>query len=238
MTRVLAVIPARGGSKGLPRKGLATVAGKTLIQRAFESAAGVASISKTVLSTDDKEYVTHARSIGLSVPFMRPEALATDTATSIDVFVHALGACENADKTQYDVIVVLQPTSPFRTSNHVSKALDLFLEREADQLVSVCAWEHPLAWSVVMNANGKISPDTRLTARDLTKGRQEFDLDLRLNGAIYCYRRDFLLSHPTALSDRCIGFEMPMLASVDIDTADDLSLANAMAKVHASTEFE
>lgn len=226
--RMLAVIPARGGSKGLHRKGLAQVGGRSLIARAFDCTIGNASIARTILSTDDDEYAHHAREIGLDVPWLRPAGLASDSAASIDVFIHAMHQCEADGDVPYDGLLVLQPTSPLRTPKHVQEALALFIARGASHMVSVCPWEHPLNWSVDVDDQQHVRMHPVMANTDLTQGRQTHGVVRRLNGAIYCYRRDFLLTRPTTLAADAIAYEMPAIDSVDIDTADDLALAQAL----------
>jgi len=135
---VLAVIPARGGSKGIKFKNLQDVGGKPLIAHTIEASISSRLISRTIVSTDDPQIAEVAKEYGASVPFMRPSMYATDTAKSIDVAIHALSECASIYNENYDLFVLLQPTSPFRTATHIDEALMLLSnDPNADSLISV-----------------------------------------------------------------------------------------------------
>ncbi|HEX9660078.1 MAG TPA: acylneuraminate cytidylyltransferase family protein, partial [Rhodothermales bacterium] len=136
-TRVLAVIPARGGSKGVPRKNLVQLCGRPLIAYTIGAGLSATSVSRLVVSTEDEEIASVARSLGADVPFIRPATLATDTAQSLPVVQHAIQAVEEVEGTPYDVIVMLQPTTPLRTAGDIDSAVALLLESGADSVVSV-----------------------------------------------------------------------------------------------------
>ena len=128
--RVLALIPARGGSKGLPRKNVRNICGKPLIAWSVEAAKKCRYTDAVVVSTDDREIADAAQSAGAAVPFMRPAELATDAASSMDVILHAISYFEKKGES-FDVLVLLQPTSPLRDSGHVEEALDMFIKKNA-----------------------------------------------------------------------------------------------------------
>ena len=139
---VLAVIPARGGSKRLPRKNCLLLQGKPLIVYSIEAAKESVYIDEVVVSTDDEEIASLARQAGASVPFLRPAELSTDEASSVDVVAHALNYYQVNEKKLFDYVVLLQPTSPLRTAAHINQALELLKEKKADAIVSVCEAEH------------------------------------------------------------------------------------------------
>ncbi|HLE57406.1 MAG TPA: acylneuraminate cytidylyltransferase family protein, partial [Rhodothermia bacterium] len=136
-TRVLAVIPARGGSKGVPRKNLVQLCGRPLIAYTIEAGLSAKSVSRLVVSTEDEEIASVARSLGADVPFIRPATLATDAAQSLPVVQHAVQAVEEFEGAPYEVIVMLQPTTPLRTADDIDSAVTLLLESGADSVVSV-----------------------------------------------------------------------------------------------------
>jgi CMP-N,N'-diacetyllegionaminic acid synthase len=135
--RVLAVVPARGGSKGLPRKNLLPVGGVPLVARVGEVAAACPSIDRTVVSTDDEEIAAVALAAGIDAPFRRPLELSGDRIGDVDVLRHALAATEADDGTLYDVVVMLQPTSPLRTAAQVEAAIAMLVEDELDAVWTV-----------------------------------------------------------------------------------------------------
>lgn len=135
--RVLAIVPARGGSKGIPDKNLAVVGGLSLIARAAMVLAKVPWIDRRIISTDSPRYVEEAMRYGLAAPFLRPAFLSGDTATALDTFVHALDGCETVDGVRYDVVVVTEPTSPLREPADIEATVTSLLESEADSAVTV-----------------------------------------------------------------------------------------------------
>ena len=158
--RVLAVVPARGGSKGLPRKNLAPVGGVPLVARVGHVVAGCPSIDRAVVSTDDDEIAAVAAGAGLDVPFRRPPELSGDRIGDVDVLQHALAATEADDGTRYDVVVMLQPTSPLRTAADVEGALARLVDDDLDAV-----------WTV-SPTDGKAHPVKQLR---LTDGLLAFD---------------------------------------------------------------
>ena len=150
--KLLALIPARGGSKRLPKKNILDLLGKPMISWSIEAALGSKFIDKVIVSTDDKEISDIAENYGVSAPFLRPAELSEDDTSSIDVALHALSEIEQSD-IDYHYILLLQPTSPLRKSFHIDSAVNLFIEKSADAIVSVTEMEHPIEWV------GEISDD-------------------------------------------------------------------------------
>ena len=141
--RCLCVIPARGGSKRLPHKNIKNLCGKPLIQWTVEAGIGSKSIDRLIVSTDDLEIAEISKSCGAEVPFIRPETLATDSSSSYSVLEHAYQYLfEQGD--YYDYIIMLQPTSPLRTSNHIDEAVKLLKDKQADGVISVTEASHPI----------------------------------------------------------------------------------------------
>ena len=212
--RVLAVIPARGGSKGIPGKNLRTAAGRPLIVWTIEAARGAPSIDLAIVSTDDDSIATVASAAGCLVPFKRPKDLASDTATTTDVVIHALDHFPD-----YQVVMVLQPTSPLRSADQIEAAVGLFAESGAPACVSVRAVDDSPYWMYRMHADGRLDPVIDSPA--LICRRQDLPAVYSLNGAIYIAKTDWFRRTRSFLSRETIGFPMPTHSSLDIDTQSD-----------------
>ncbi|HEY3308698.1 MAG TPA: acylneuraminate cytidylyltransferase family protein [Desulfuromonadaceae bacterium] len=226
---ILAVIPARGGSKRLPRKNVALLAGKPLIAWSIEAANGSKYVDEVMVTTDDDEIATASHIHGATVPFLRPKELATDTATTFDVIEHVIGFYKNELLKCYDIVLLLQPTSPLRTSKDIDDAIQYLVQKNADAIVSVCETDHSPLWANVL-------PDDLSMAgfiRDEVKNKRSQDLETcyRLNGAIYLCNIERLLSERTLLiSNNIFGYVMQKEKSVDIDSIIDLKLCELLMK--------
>lgn len=210
----MAVIPARGGSKGLPGKNIRPLGGKPLITWTIEAARGARAVDQVILSSDDEAIMAAATAAGCAVPFRRPPELATDEAGSIDVVLHALDAVPGAD-----IVVLLQPTSPLRTAADIDQALDRLAATGAPAVVSVCAVEQNPHWMYRLSPEARLVPvmgDGPGFAR-----RQELPDIFTLNGAIYAARVDWLRAHRSFVTGETVAFVMPQERSLDIDTAAD-----------------
>ncbi|WP_051117228.1 cytidylyltransferase domain-containing protein, partial [Vibrio campbellii] len=178
--KVLAFIPARGGSKRLPRKNILPIAGKPLIGWSIDAAKGSEYIDDTFISTDDQEIADVAAGLGIPAPELRPEHLASDTASTANVLTYTL----EKFGTGFDIVILLQPTSPLRTSQHIDQALELFIEKQAFSVVSVTPCEHPPLWSNILPDNGSMENFIRPEA---LKRSQDLGSFYRFNGAIYIF---------------------------------------------------
>ena len=179
--KVLAIIPARGGSKGIPKKNIKAVSGKPMINYTIEAAKGCQYIDKVIVSTDDEEIAEVSMKAGAIVPFLRPDELATDEAKTIDVVMHAIEFYERKAE-RYDIIVLLQPTSPLRNSEDIQKALEYYIRKGEKSLVSVSeVTENP----VLMRQFGENTELTKLVDEDSTVRRQYMKKYYKVNGAIY-----------------------------------------------------
>lgn len=219
--RLLAVIPARGGSKGLPGKNLAPLAGQPLIAWTIRAARQSAVVDRTVVTTDDEAIAAVSRAHGADVPFVRPAPLASDGAKAIDVLLHAM-ECIAAHGGAYDLVMYLQPTSPLRTSDDIRGAVAFMKEKNARCVVSVCKAEHPPAWSNELpddlSLHGFIREEDHANRQGL---RQVY----RLNGSIYLAEWQYILRHRTWYGEASYAYEMPVGRSIDIDTQLDLDFA-------------
>ena len=224
--RFLALVPARGGSRRLPRKNLLPLAGRPLIAWTLEAALAARHLDRVVVSTDDPEIAGVARRYGAEVPFLRPPELATDTASGEAVILHAVETLE-ARGEGADYLVVLQPTSPLRTAQDIDGAIELLLARHADAVIGVTETDHPPEWSNTLPEDGSMARFFRPGIR--TTRSQDLPRSYRLNGAVYVYSWGRLLrTRSLAMDDRAYAFPMPRERSIDIDTALDLRIADCL----------
>lgn len=218
--RVLAIIPARGGSKGLPGKNIQPVNGKPLIAWTILEAHRSRYIDRTILSSDDEAIIRVARDWGCEAPFVRPGALAEDQTPTIDVVLDAIHRIPG-----YDIVVVLQPTSPLRTSGDIDGALELLLERNASACVSVTEPDKSPYWALTVDDIGKISP--LLGKANFTKRRQDLPLAYVLNGAVYTAKTNTLMNTRQFVNEDTVAYVMPKERSFDIDTERDIAILEA-----------
>lgn len=223
--KLLVIIPARGGSKGLPRKNLALLGGRPLVAWSIDVGLRTPSVGRVVVSTDDEEVAAVSLAAGADVPFRRPAELASDKTSSVDVVLHALTALGENGAGRTERIVLLQPTSPLRDVSDVEGAIRLSLESDADAVVSVSEAEcHP--WYTV-----SIDPEGRLHAmveHPRFDRRQDLTPAFRINGAVYVVRRSTLQERNTFSPAGALAWVMPPERSVDIDRHIDLVVAEAL----------
>jgi CMP-N,N'-diacetyllegionaminic acid synthase len=216
----IAVIPARGGSKRLPRKNILNLNGKPLIAHTIQAALFSKYIDETVVTTDDQEIFDIAKKYGASVPFLRPNELSDDVSTRSSVVKHTIEFYKNNLQKKFDYIVYLQPTSPLRTEVEIDNAIEYMHSKKSDAVVSVCELEHPFHWSGALPENKDMSKflgDVAIRSRS-----QDLEIFYRLNGAIYiCNSNKFLEQGCMFLKENIYAFKMDQKKSVDIDTKDD-----------------
>jgi N-acylneuraminate cytidylyltransferase/CMP-N,N'-diacetyllegionaminic acid synthase len=221
---MIAIITARGGSKGLPRKNVLTFCGKPLIAHTINAAKNSQAIDRIIVSTDDEEIAVISREFGAEVPFMRPPELATDEASSREVLLHALDFMEKQG-VLIDSFCLLQPTSPLRTAADIEGAFKIFIEKSADSVLSITPYEHPVQWAVEMKDNGILQPREKGKAGR----RQELVEYYRPNGAVYMFRTDFFKASTGYFGPSSYGYIMPPERSIDIDTQLDFVAAETIA---------
>ncbi len=222
--RALAVIPARGGSKGVPGKNVRMLGGVPLIAHTIAAARGATRLARCVVSTDDAEIARVAAQHGGDAPFIRPAELATDQAASLGVMQHALRMVEQAEPgTRYDALVMLQPTTPFRTAADIDGALALLERTGADSVISVMdvAGHHP-ARMKYLDGDRLVDPPFGEAVEN--QPRQQLRPMYIRNGAVYATRRDVLLGGSFKGKDSR-AWIMPAERSVNIDTLDDFAHA-------------
>lgn len=227
--KILGLIPARGGSKGLPRKNIKPLLGKPLIAWTIEQALASKYLNRVVVSTDDKEIAEISKKYGAEVPFIRPKELAEDNAKGIDVVLHAIDWLKENDKQkQYDLIMLLQPTSPLRKSEDIDKAIELLFLKEAKAIVSVCEVDHNPLWTNTLPEDGCMKDFIRKEI--MNKNRQELLVFYRLNGAIYLAYCNYLKQCKNFIGKETFAYKMPRERSIDIDSEIDLNLAEVLIK--------
>ncbi len=232
--RRLALIPARGGSKGIPRKNLQIIAGRSLLQRSIEVALGSKLFDEVCVSTDDTEIANLSKEWGASVPFIRPSELAADASRSLEVIKHAIAFFE-AKHQFFDSLTLLQPTTPFRDVNQLIAAHDIFDSTMCATLISVTDVSafHP---STLYRVKSRVDKDGFLlenwTNQSLNGGgtlRQEFESQFWRNGSIYIFRPQVIMKSLILLNHPIAAISMDWIHSLNIDTLEDLALAKIVA---------
>lgn len=217
MDDILVVIPARGGSKGLPGKNIKMLCGKPLIAYSIDVARAITSDDNICVSTDDQRIIDVVENYGLKVPFVRPAEYATDTATTNDVLLHAVNFYEKQGKN-YSKILLLQPTSPLRKVGEIKEAIALY-RNDIDMVVSVMK-SHAPAVLCQDNEDGFVD----LVYNKKAQGRQSLPTLFEFNGAIYVINVEALKEKGLAGFDRKIKYVMPKESSIDIDDIYDFML--------------
>ena len=230
--KTLAVITARGGSKGIPQKNIRPLLGKPLIVYTIQAALKSKTLNKLIVSTDDETIANVSREYGAEVPFIRPKHLATDTATSLSVLQHAANYLSEKEGYLADIIVCLQPTSPLCSAEDIDKAITLCISTGADSVVSLCQVEHHPYWMKKV-VEGKVYPLMEVDDEKYPR-RQDLPPVYQLNGAIYVTRRKVLMEEEKVLGEHTLAYIMPQERSVDIDTPIDLKLAELVMKGEAA----
>jgi len=224
---VLGLIPARGGSKGIPGKNIVPLAGKPLLAWTCEAARASRSLSRVLLSTDDSQIAEVGRACGVEVPFLRPPELARDDTPSVDVAVHALQWLADHEGWRAEVLVLLQPTSPLRRAEHIDAAVAELERTGADTVVSVVEVPHNFhPWSV-MKRNGEWLEDFLPPAPGLDRFRRQNlpRLYARNGPAVLVTRALTILTRHSFYGERVAGYLMERGPSLDIDDPEDLELA-------------
>lgn len=220
---VLAIIPARGGSKGVPRKNIREVAGRPLIAWTIEEAKKSRYIDRLILSSDDAEIIRVAQSWGCDVPFVRPAALAQDETPGIDPVLHAM-----EELPDYEIVVLLQSTSPLRNVADIDGCIEYCITNGANACVSITQAEQSPYWMYTLASGGVMQP--LIQTKQIFDRRQDLPQVYILNGAVYVAHRDWLREHKTFMAEETLGFVMPQERSMDIDTELDLQVLNVYMK--------
>ncbi len=224
---MLAVIPARGGSKGVLGKNIKELSGKPLISYTIEAALNSNIFEKVIVSTDSDEIAYIAKENGAEVPFMRPKKISGDLISSDDVVLHALEFYRQ-NEIEFESVCKLQPTSPLRTAEHIKQAYQLFIKKNADFVVSVCECEHSPMWSGTLEKD--LGMENFIKNEVKRACRQELPLYYRLNGAIYMGKTDSFCKNKSFLGENGFAYIMKQENSVDIDSFLDFAMAEVILK--------
>jgi CMP-N,N'-diacetyllegionaminic acid synthase len=211
--KILAIIPARGGSKGIPKKNIKPLKEKPLIAWTIEEAKKSKLLDKIIVSTDDEEIMNVAKKWGAEVPFLRPSELAQDDTPGIAPVLHALEYFSD-----YEYVVVLQPTSPLRLAEDIDEAIYLCEKNKSNFCVSVTESKIIPDWMFRINNRGMLEP---LSNREIPYQRQKAEKTYVLNGAVYVGKKEALIKTRSFLTSETIPYIMPHIRSIDIDDMDD-----------------
>lgn len=215
---VLAIIPARGGSKGIARKNIRYLGGKPLIAWAIEAAKKSKYIDRLILSSDDVEIIEVAKGFGCDAPFVRPSELAQDDSPGIDPVLHAM---DNLSK-EYDYVALLQPTSPLRNEDDIDGCLEMCVNANSQSCVSVAETKHNPYWMYHLDKDSILVPLFE-SGKEYTR-RQELPKVYAINGAVYVAEFHWLRAEKKFIGENTLAYIMPEERSVDIDSEADLEL--------------
>jgi CMP-N-acetylneuraminic acid synthetase len=227
--RVLAIITARGGSKGIPRKNIRLLAGKPLLQYTAEAALAAKQLERVILSTEDEEIAQVGKICGLEVPFLRPPELARDDTPTLPVLQHAVNALEKTG-ARFDAICLLQPTAPLRQSKDIDACINLLAETGADSAVTVLSVpaEHNPHWVYFQDDKGFLRLSTGEDSP--IPRRQLLPPAFHREGSVYVTRRDVLMEQNSLYGSKVAGFPIDPDRSVNIDTMEDWARAESIIR--------
>lgn len=224
--KILALIPARGGSKGIKDKNIISLVGKPLIAYSIEAAKHSKYIDDIVVTTDSEKIAEISKQYGASIPFMRPIELAADTSKTIDAVLHAIKTLKTMGK-EYDILVLLQPTQPLRTNKDIDKAIEVYYKNKENGLVSVSPVDDSPLLIRSITQDGKL---INLLVQNSTCRRQDMPIYYKVNGCIYINKIDEI-NENTSFNDNKIPFIMMKEHSIDIDELSDLCMAEYYLKM-------
>lgn len=222
---MIAIVPARGGSKGLPGKNIKDLLGKPMIAYTIEEALKSKYITEVIISTDCKNIEKVAIEHGAKSPFLRPEYLASDSAKAVDNYRYTIDRLNKEFDYEIDDFIVLQPTSPLRTVEDIDGAIKLFKEKNADSVVSYTEEQHPIKWHKYITKDGKFEN----IFEEKLLNRQEFKKSYYPNGAIFIFNYD-LIKQEKYYSDNSYAYIMSRARSADIDTLEDFKYAEFLMR--------
>ncbi len=227
---ILGIIPARAGSKGIPRKNMYPIAGKPLLWHTFQAIRTSTLLSRTILSTDDEEFAAYGQVHQVEVPFLRPSELAQDNTPSLNVIQHVITFLEKSEGYQPDLIVLVQPTAPLRQGQHIDEAIQLLLNSNAEAVVSVTpipAHFNPY-WLFTINSDNQMTPFLANGGPVQYPRRQLLPPLYYRNGAVYVTRREVVMEQNSLYGSSPLVYVMPPDVSVNIDTLHDIWIAEQL----------
>lgn len=221
--KILAVIPARGGSKSIPRKNIREVAGKPLIAWTIEAAKRSKYIDRLILSSEDEEIIRIAKQWGCEVPFVRPRELAGDDAPGIDPVLHAVKMLPG-----YDYVVLLQPTSPLRQVDDIDGCIKFSISKKLNICLSVSDTRKSPYWMFSLDKRGRMRPIIK--GKKTIFRRQDLPKIYAINGAVYCAKVNWITKKKSFISNETVAYVMPAERSLDIDSEMDLMMADILLR--------
>jgi len=228
---ILGLIPARGGSKGIPHKNIEKLGGKPLIAYTCEAARGSRQLTRVILSTDDKDIATLGLALGAEVPFMRPEKLGQDDVPMIEVVNHTLSWLKAEQDYSPEIVVLLQPTSPFRKAEHIDAAIDLLTHSEADSVVSIVEVPHQFnPISVMKLEDGKLFPYISEEGNRVLRRQDKPEVYARNGPAVLASRISAINKTGSLYGEVILPYLMNRFDSIDIDCPEDLQIAELYLK--------
>ncbi len=234
--KVLGLIPARGGSKGVPRKNIKLLAGKPLIQYTIEAALEARLLSKVIISTDDAEIAEVAVKLGVEVPFLRPKELAEDKTPTLPAIVHALNFMEGLGE-EYDAVCLLQPTSPVRQKGDIDNCILIMQEKNADSVISMAEvpTEYNPHWVYFPDKEGYYRLSTG--EENPIPRRQELPPAYHREGSIYLSKTDIILNHNSLFGKKVVGYTIKNRPVINIDTLEDWAEAEKFMTNSNTSQF-
>ncbi|MBO1224047.1 MAG: acylneuraminate cytidylyltransferase family protein [Candidatus Scalindua sediminis] len=226
---MLAIIPARGGSKGIPGKNIRLLCGKPLIAYTIEAVLASVLIDRIIISTDDPKIAEVARQYDVEIPFMRPKELAKDDSLAIDNYIYTIDRLNKEFDNNYEEFVVLLPTVPLRLSEDIDKAIELFHNKNAESVISCAEVGHPLEWICSINDHGVIQRSNDVDIKKMMN-RQESQAGYIPNGAIFVFKHSLLKEKCSYYSDKTYAYVMPPERSIDIDTESDFEFVEFLMR--------
>jgi CMP-N-acetylneuraminic acid synthetase len=224
--KVLCIIPARGGSKGLPKKNILDLAGKPLVAHTIKQAKGSKYIDRTVVSSEDPLILEIARRFGAEIPFIRPSQLATDEAGTIDVLLHAIDWFERNEKYDFDILVLLHATTPLRNAKDIDNCIQLLVDKAASNVFSVTKAHRNPYFNMVEIRHTKVA----LVKRGNFLTRQSAPDVFDMNSSIYVWWKDILKRDKSCFLNETQVYCMPKERSIDVDDMIDFKIAEALMK--------
>ena len=222
---VLAIIPARGGSKGIPRKNIKILAGKPLIAWTIEEAKNSKYIDRLILSSEDEEIVQVAKEWGCEVPFIRPKELAQDDTPGVEPVIHAI----NTLPEKYDYVCLLQPTSPLRKVEDIDGCIEKCISMNGISCVSVSEVDKHPYWMYEMGKNEELI--SLFPQKNITR-RQDLSKIYALNGAVYVSTSHQIIEQKKIIVNKTLGYVMDKQSSIDIDDGNDFNYCNQILKAN------
>ena len=223
--KVVCIIPARGGSKGVPRKNIKMLAGRPLIAYTIEQALQSRYIDRTIVSTEDGEIADISKQYGAEVPFMRPDDLAGDQVATVDVLLHAISWLEKENHYDFDLLVLLHTTTPLRAVGDIDASIEMLVTAKADNIFSVTeAHRNPYFNMVEVDAEGKV----QLAKKGSFPSRQSAPPVYDMNSSIYVWWKDILKREGKIFLENSRVYVMPKARSIDIDDDIDFKIAEIL----------